>query len=136
MIIKLCLYGGFLPPHHPATHLLESRSEYSFARLACCQGVCVSRLCLNSASFIFTPLPAPFEHKDTCVLDSETVKFAPQGGQGRLVPPPPPPPHPRSLSGILGLSFDSSFLSPLTFFCRLILLLFLSCHFCDNGPFS
>ena len=39
------------------------------------------------------------------------------------------------LSGIPGLSPDSSFLSPLLFFC-LVLLLFLSCHFSANGPFS
>ena len=37
------------------------------------------------------------------------------------------------LSGISGLSFDSLFLSPLSFFC---LVLFLSCHFSANGPFS
>ena len=41
--------------------------------------------------------------------------------------------HP--LSGILGLSFDSSFLSPLLFFC-LVLLLFPSRHFSGNGPVS
>ena len=34
-----------------------------------------------------------------------------------------------SLSGISGLSFNSSFPSPLLFFC-LVLLLFLSCHAC------
>ena len=39
------------------------------------------------------------------------------------------------MSGISGLSFDSPFLSPLLFFC-LVLLLFLSCHFSANGPFS
>ena len=41
------------------------------------------------------------------------------------------------LSGISGLSFDSPFLSPLLFFffC-LVLLLFLSCHFSANCPFS
>ena len=41
------------------------------------------------------------------------------------------------LSGISGLSFDSPFLSPVffVFFC-LVLLLFLSCHFSANGPFS
>jgi len=40
------------------------------------------------------------------------------------------------LSGISGLSFDSSFLSPhlLVFFCQ-VLMLFLSCHFSANGPF-
>ena len=40
------------------------------------------------------------------------------------------------LSGISGLSFDSPFLSPLLFFFCLVLLLFLSCHFSANGPFS
>ena len=40
-----------------------------------------------------------------------------------------------TLSGISGLSFDSSFLSPLLFFC-LVLLLFLSRQFSANGPFS
>ena len=46
------------------------------------------------------------------------------------------------MSGILGLSFDSPFLSPLLFFC-LVLLLFLSFSlgffglcFSANGPFS
>ena len=39
------------------------------------------------------------------------------------------------LSGISGLSFDSPFLSPLVFFC-LVPLLFLSCNFSVNGPFS
>ena len=39
------------------------------------------------------------------------------------------------LSGISGLSFDSHFLPPLWFFC-LVLLLFLTCHFSANGPFS
>ena len=36
------------------------------------------------------------------------------------------------LSGISGLSFDSSFLSSLSFFC-LVLLLLLSCHFSANS---
>ena len=45
------------------------------------------------------------------------------------VPPPPPP-----LSGISGLSLDSPFLSPLLFFC-LVLLLSPSCHFSAHGPF-
>ena len=39
------------------------------------------------------------------------------------------------LSGISGLSFDSLFLSLLSFFC-LVLLLLLFCHFSANGPFS
>ena len=39
------------------------------------------------------------------------------------------------LSGISGLSFDSPFLSPFLFF-YLVLLLFLSCHFSANCPFS
>ena len=39
------------------------------------------------------------------------------------------------LSGISGLSFDSPFLSPLLSF-SIVLLLFLSCHFSANGPFS
>ena len=37
-------------------------------------------------------------------------------------------------SGISGLSFDSTLLSPLLFFC-LVLLLFLSYHFLSVGPF-
>ena len=46
------------------------------------------------------------------------------------------------LSGISGLSFDSPFLSPLSLSLSLVLfpcpvlLLFLSCHFSANGPFS
>ena len=40
-----------------------------------------------------------------------------------------------SLPGISGLSFDSPFSSPLSFFC-LVLLLFLSSHFSSNGPLS
>ena len=43
--------------------------------------------------------------------------------------------HQRGLSGISGLSFDSPFLSPLLFFCP-VLLLFLCYHFLANGPFS
>ena len=39
------------------------------------------------------------------------------------------------LSGISGLLFHSPFLSPLSFFC-LVLMLFWSCHFSANGPFS
>ena len=41
------------------------------------------------------------------------------------------------LSGIPGLSFDSPFpvSSVVVVFC-LVLLLFLSCHFSANGPFS
>ena len=39
------------------------------------------------------------------------------------------------LSWISGLSFDFLFLSPLVFFC-IVLLLFLSCNFSANGPFS
>jgi len=39
------------------------------------------------------------------------------------------------LSGISGPSFDSPVLSPVLFF-TLVLLLFLSCHFSANGPFS
>ena len=39
------------------------------------------------------------------------------------------------LSGISRLSFDSPVLSPLLFF-SLVLLLFPSCHFSANGPFS
>ena len=38
------------------------------------------------------------------------------------------------LSGISGLSFDSTLLSPLLFFC-LVLLPFLSCRFLPAGPF-
>ena len=57
----------------------------------------------------------------------------------------PPSVHPEGrlgmsdvhlLSGISGLSFDSPFLSPLLLFFCLVLLLFLSCHFSANGPFS
>ena len=56
-------------------------------------------------------------------------------------PPPPPPPPPgglgslmhHPLSWISGLSFDSSFSSPVSFFC-LVLLLFLSCHLSAHGP--
>ena len=42
------------------------------------------------------------------------------------------------LSGISGLSFDFPFLSPIAVFVSfcLVLLLFLSCHFSANGPFS
>ena len=40
------------------------------------------------------------------------------------------------LSGISGLSFDSPFLSPFVLFFCLVLLLFLSCHFSANVPFS
>ena len=40
------------------------------------------------------------------------------------------------LSGISGLSFESPFLSPLLFFFSLVPLLFLSCRFSANGPFS
>ena len=40
-----------------------------------------------------------------------------------------------SQSGISGLSFDSPFLSPLLFFC-LVLLFFPFCHFSANGPFA
>ena len=36
------------------------------------------------------------------------------------------------LSGTSGLSFDSAFLSPVSFFCR-DLVLYLSCHFSLNG---
>ena len=39
------------------------------------------------------------------------------------------------LSGISGLSFDSTFLSPFFSFC-LVLLCFLYCHFSANDPFS
>ena len=53
--------------------------------------------------------------------------LTPKGGQGWLMSPP--------LSGISGLSFYSPFFSPHSFFC-LVLLLFLSCHFSANGPFS
>ena len=40
------------------------------------------------------------------------------------------------LSEISGPSFDSPFLYPLLFVFCLVLLLFLSCHFSANGPFS
>ena len=40
------------------------------------------------------------------------------------------------LSGLSGLSFDSPFLSLLSWFFCLVLLLFLSCHFSASGPFS
>ena len=46
-----------------------------------------------------------------------------------------PPPHPPPPSRIWGLSLDSSFLFPVSFF-WLVLLLFLYCHFSTNGPFS
>ena len=41
----------------------------------------------------------------------------------------------KLLSRVSGLSSDSRFLSPILFFC-LVILLFLSCHFSANGPFS
>ena len=50
----------------------------------------------------------------------------PKGGQGCLMSPP--------LSGISGLSFDSTLLSPLLFFC-LVLLPFLSHRFLPACPF-
>ena len=50
---------------------------------------------------------------------------SPEGRPGMYDVPP--------LSEISGLSFDSSFLSPLSFFCQ-VLLLSLSCHFSANGP--
>ena len=43
-------------------------------------------------------------------------------------------PYVSLLSGILGLLFDSTFLSPLLF--CLLLFLFLSCLFPVSGPFS
>ena len=59
--------------------------------------------------------------------------------------PPPPPPRPQRrpgrpdvslLSAISGLSFDSPFLSPIAVFFSFCLVLFLSCHFSANDPFS
>ena len=61
------------------------------------------------------------EHLDISL--SATLK----GGQGCLMS--------STLSGISELPFDSPFQSPLWFFC-LDVLLFLSCHFSANGPFS
>ena len=67
-----------------------------------------------------------------------------QVGLSFATPPPSPLPTLKGdqgclmflpLSGISGLLFDSSFLPPVLFFC-LVLLLFLSCHFSANGPFS
>ena len=54
------------------------------------------------------------------------VLHPPKGGWGCLMAPP--------LSGISGLSFDSTLLSFLLFFC-LVLLLFLSYLFLPAGPF-
>ena len=54
-------------------------------------------------------------------------KGAPKGGWGCLMFFP--------MSGISGLSFDSPFLSPLLFFC-LVLLLFLSCLFSHPSGFE
>ena len=61
-----------------------------------------------------------------------------------IPPPPPPPPHPQAGRGCLMspscLESQGCHLIPLSyllscFFC-LVLLLFLSCHFSANGPFS
>ena len=52
---------------------------------------------------------------------TQVLTFTLKGGRGCLEVPYP-------LSGISGLSFDSPFLSPLLFFCT-VLLLFLSCPF-------
>ena len=50
----------------------------------------------------------------------------PKGSRGCLMSTP--------MSGTSRLTFDSPFLSPLLFFC-LVLLLFLSCHLSPKGPF-
>ena len=70
--------------------------------------------------------------KRTCMrahshAHAQTCKHAPKGkpGMSDITP----------LSGISGLSIDSPFLSHLLFF-WLVLLVFLSCHFSANGPFS
>ena len=54
------------------------------------------------------------------------LRIPPKGGRGCLMSSP--------LSGISGLSFDSTLLSPLLFFC-LVLLPFLSDRFLPAGPF-
>ena len=59
-----------------------------------------------------------------------------EGRPGMSDASPPPAPFPSlSLSGTSGLSFDSPFLSPLLLF-FLVFLVFLSCHFSANDPFS
>ena len=89
-------------------------------------GLCYTKFCLIrqfSAMACGTSLGS--------IRHVRSQRWLPKGGRGCYVPPTPPP-----LSGISGLSFDSTLLSTLLFFC-LILLLFLSyLFFLPAGPFS
>ena len=85
----------------------ENRALYKKGSFCCCWGVCfVLHITVMITLFLY---------------------YSPEGSLGMS--------DVSFLSGISGLSFDSPFLSPLLFFC-LVLLLFLSCHFSANGPFS
>ena len=89
--------------------------------------ICKWRFCL----FVF--LSKAFEHIVTCLAIYRWVHFPssflndPPEGRPRMSDVSP-------LSGISGLSFDSTLLSPLLFFC-LVLLPFLSYRFLPAGPF-
>ena len=105
--------------------------------LLCGRSLSQGKRCSVAARFRFACTITVVLYTCTCAFPSLSVSlFA-------YVPPLPPSrgrlgtsdvvPLP-SPSGISGLSFDSSFLSPLLFFC-LVLLLFLSGHFSPDGPF-
>ena len=95
-------------------------------------------LCLSSSFVVFAPGNIACGQRDysfTKRLHSFSALTA--GGEPAGLPPPEGRPGMSDvspLSGISGLSFDSTFLSSLLFFC-LVLLPFMSYRFLPAGPF-
>ena len=117
--------------HNPPTHTKEEKASDT-CRQFDTQSTITQTQCADALGYSYKRLLTDLFFLEPVVLFPETVVFC---------PPPPPPSTPKGgqgmsdvspLSGISGLSFDSPFLSPLLFFC-LVLLLFLSCRFSAIG---
>ena len=157
LILPSLEYNGHLPPlvlpslrtafplafhassgvNHPRLGLLHAASGVNKPRLGLIHGASgVNKPCLgliHASSGVNKPrlgqLHAASGVNQPCLGQLNAASGVNQPRLGQL--------HDASApEGISGLSFDSPFLSPLLLFFCLVLLLFLSCHFSANGPFS
>ena len=102
----LCLFLSY----GPFTCISFHKFSRQLSVFSLCSPSLISALLVLSTTYLFLKV---------------SLNGPPKGGRGCLMSPP--------LSGISGLSFDSALLSPLLFFC-LVLLPFLSYRFLPAGP--